>query len=172
MDKYIKNGIICDRDRIIIYKNKKQIIGASDQLLIEDGWKKYQKPEPTQEQLIANAKEELYNNILSYDSSEAVNEFSIHGDNIWLDKVTRSGLMLRLNAEKINGLKNTTLWYGNKSYTIALDTAMQILYAIELYASACYDNTQKHLANIEDLETLEDIQNYDYTLGYPNKLVF
>jgi hypothetical protein len=30
MDKYIKNGIIRDRDHIIIYKNKKQIIGASD----------------------------------------------------------------------------------------------------------------------------------------------
>lgn len=47
-----------------------------------------------------------------------------------------------------------------------------MLYAIEVYASKCYDNTQKHLANVEKLETLEEIIEYDYHTGYPEKLNF
>ena len=47
-----------------------------------------------------------------------------------------------------------------------------MLYAIENYASACYDNTQKHIAEIEKLEIKEDIENYDFTVGYPEKLNF
>lgn len=36
----------------------------------------------------------------------------------------------------------------------------------------CYDNTQKHLANIEKLETLEEIMEYDYKVGYTEKIKF
>lgn len=51
-------------------------------------------------------------------------------------------------------------------------TALDMLDVIELYASACYDNTQRHLANIGALSTVEEILAYDYTLGYPEKLRF
>ena len=47
-----------------------------------------------------------------------------------------------------------------------------MLLAIELYASACYDNTQAHVANVKSLENIEDVQNYDYRVGYPEKLRF
>jgi hypothetical protein len=47
-----------------------------------------------------------------------------------------------------------------------------MLYAIELYASACYDNTQRHLAAIKELQTIEEIESYDYKAGYPEKLRF
>jgi hypothetical protein len=47
-----------------------------------------------------------------------------------------------------------------------------MLNAIELYASACYDNTQSHIAAIKDLKTVEEIDAYDYRVGYPEKLHF
>ena len=47
-----------------------------------------------------------------------------------------------------------------------------MLYSIELYASACYDNTQKHKANIDKLETIEDVEAYDFTTDYPEYLNF
>ena len=47
-----------------------------------------------------------------------------------------------------------------------------MLYLIEAYASQCYDNTQKHLSNISKLETLEEVKNYDYKIGYPQPLQF
>ena len=50
--------------------------------------------------------------------------------------------------------------------------AMQMLYAIEVYASACYDNTQRHLSEVEKLETIEEVEAYNYRTGYPEKLRF
>jgi hypothetical protein len=44
---------------------------------------------------------------------------------------------------------------------------MEMLKAIEVYASKCYNVTQEHLHNIA---TLEDTSDYDYRIGYPNKL--
>ena len=49
---------------------------------------------------------------------------------------------------------------------------MKMLYAIEIYASACYDNTQHHLANVAALSTSAEVDNYDYRTGYPEKLQF
>jgi len=38
--------------------------------------------------------------------------------------------------------------------------------------SACYDNTQRHLGNVETLTTKEEVDVYDYTTGYPEKITF
>lgn len=47
-----------------------------------------------------------------------------------------------------------------------------MLYALEVYASECYDNTQAHLANVDKIETLDAVLEYNYTVGYPDKLHF
>jgi hypothetical protein len=47
-----------------------------------------------------------------------------------------------------------------------------MLYTIEIYASQCYDNTQKHLAEVDKLEVIDEINNYNYRTGYPEKLKF
>ena len=43
---------------------------------------------------------------------------------------------------------------------------------LELYASACFDKTAEHKANVLALDDIEDILSYDYTVGYPSKLHF
>ena len=91
---------------------------------------------------------------------------------MWLDKATRAGLMLRLQAEQTMGKETTTLWYGANQYSLPIGIAMQMLLAIEIYASECYDNTQRHLAEVDKLETKEEIEAYDYRVGYPEKLEF
>lgn len=57
-------------------------------------------------------------------------------------------------------------------FPLKLDVATQMLYSIEIYASACYDNTQQHLANINALTTIDEVENYDHTSNYPEKLKF
>lgn len=121
---------------------------------------------------IEQAKIEMKSRIIGYDSSEEVNIFSIQGLNVWLDKATRSGLKLRFEAEQAMGQENTILWYNNMQFPLLVKDAIQMLYAIEIYASACYDNTQRHLAEVDRLESIEDIDAYDYTAGYPEKLQF
>ena len=149
-----------------------QTFNPSDELLFEDGWILYEEPEPTEEDIFNEAKKELISNIEYYDSSSDVNMFFIQGLPVWLDKATRAGLKLRFEAEIAMGKTETALWYGNLQFPLPLDTAIQMLYAIEVYASECYDNTQAHLANVNAIDNLEELQNYDYTSGYPEKLNF
>lgn len=149
-----------------------QTFNPTDEMLFADGWKLYVAPEPTEQEILNRTKREKINEINHYDSSDEVNIFYIQGLPVWLDKATRAGLKLRFEAELAMKEENTTLWYGNQSFTLQLNMAIQMLYAIEVYASKCYDNTKFHLANVEKLETLEEIIEYDYHIGYPEKLNF
>ena len=174
MKKYIKTidgkSVIKSANEIIIRTATEQIINPSEQMILADGWEIYVAPVyvPTLEEIKANKVDE----ILAYDSSEAVNEFSIGGVPMWLDKATRAGLLLRFEAEGKVGRTETTLWNDGQSYTLPLEQAQQILIALELYASACYDNTQSHIAAVNAMESKEAVEAYDYTTGYPQKLLF
>ena len=106
-----------------------------------------------------------------YDKSPNVNSFTYHGVDMWLDKDTRNGLIMRLNAEKAVGKTETTLWFGTMSFTLGIDDGLQLLTLLEVYASACYDNTARHIAAVRALDDVEDVFNYDYTVGYPQKIV-
>ena len=168
----IINGIttIKKANEIVIRTATEQIINPSEALILADGWEIYVAPVyvPTLEEIKVQKVEE----ILAYDSSGAVNEFSIGGVPMWLDKATRAGLLLRFEAEGKVGRTETTLWNDGQSYTLPLETAQQILIALELYASACYDNTQSHIAEVLKMESKEAVESYDYTSGYPQKLLF
>ena len=162
--------IIKFADEIVIRSNGKQTFNPSEAMILADGWEIYVAPvyEPTLE----DVKESKVAEILAYDSSEAVNEFSMGGLPIWLDKATRAGLLLRFEAEAKAGRTSTTLWYNGLPFTLPLTYAQEILIALELYASACYDNTQNHIAEVQKLDSKEAVESYDYTTGYPQKLLF
>ena len=70
------------------------------------------------------------------------------------------------------GKTETTLWYEGMKFDLLIDVAIQMLYALEAYASACYDVTQMHLAFKDSTEDVEVLRAYDYTSGYPEKLAF
>lgn len=170
MKRYIKDNKIKTAKQIIIRKGGKQIINPTEEMILADGWVEYIVPvvEETLDIVIKHKSDE----IREFDSSVEINEFFISDTSIWLDKNTRTGLMLRFQAEKNSGSIETTLWYEALSFTLNLEEAIQMLYALELYASQCYDNTQRHLNTISKLENIEDVKNYDYTIGYPEKLRF
>ena len=149
-----------------------QTFNPTDEMLIEDGWELYVIPEPTPEEIFERTKKNKIEEINHYDSSEEVNIFYIQGLPVWLDKATRAGLKLRFEAEIALKHQTTTLWYEGQKFELPLNSAMAMLYALEVYASQCYDNTQYHLSNVDKLETLEEISEYDYRVGYPEKLNF
>ena len=122
--------------------------------------------------VLSALKDKVIGYITKYDNGDNVNAFFVSGQKVWLDKDTRAGLMLRFNAEKSSGKIETTLWLGTQSITLGIDKAIQMLYAIEVYASACFDNTAKHKANVMALDSIEEVMSYDYTTGYPDKLSF
>lgn len=102
-----------------------------------------------------------------YDNSAEVNSFYLNGKRVWLDKATRVGLFNLLNIEKASNTKTTTLWFNNNSIEIEVDKAIALLTTVEKYAKQCYDNTQKHYAEIVQLDSIEACLQYDITAGYP-----
>ena len=160
---------------IVIHKNGGVFFSPTEKMILEDGWLEYippQPPQPPEEEMAEMVKQSKKDEIQTYDKSEEVNLFYIGDTAMWLDKETRTGLMLRFQAEQAVGNTDTTLWANCVQYPLPLTIAVQMLYALEVYASACYDNTQRHLAAVDSLTTIEEIQSYDYTTGYPEKLKF
>lgn len=117
-------------------------------------------------------KEYRLNQVSEYDRSSAVNEFTYGGVSMWLDKETRNGLLMRFNAESAAGKTSTTIWYGTMSFTLTPTQGIAMVNALELYASACYDKTAEHKANIQALDDADEAIAYDYTADYPEKLAF
>ena len=110
--------------------------------------------------------------IQSFDKSINVNSFKLLGKSMWLDKNTRVGLFNSISIEKEAGKTETVLWYDAVKYVIPIPDAIDMLNTLELYALNCYNVTQSHIAAVRALQTIEEIENYDYTIGYPEKLSF
>lgn len=165
---------IMPANRIVVIKDDMQIFNPTEDILLSDGWKEYIAPENelTDEQILAQEKEIKINDITEYDASDDVNIFYVNDIPMWLDKATRVGLMLRFNAEIESGKTETILWFNGISFPLQLSMATKMLNAIELYASTCYDNTQQHIANVKNITTIDELKQYDYTSGYPEKLRF
>lgn len=174
MKKYVKEidgkKVYKTRKHIVISKNGMSTYNPTEEMILNDGWVEYVHIE--HKKTIEEYKNEKINEIKCYDESSLVNEFYIQGIPVWLDKTTRVGLKLRFESEIAMGKTETSLWYNDTKFPLSLENAMQMLFAIELYASACYDNTHYHISQVNVLENIDDIKNYDYTIGYPEKLQF
>ena len=176
MKRYFKiinnNKEIKYNNQIIIIKDDMAIYNPSEKLILEDGWAIYNEKEKLNIDTKSTELSKKIKEIEKYDSSDLINVFYINDKKIWFDKVTRIGLKLLLEVELENNLEETTLWYKDTAFTLKINDAKEILKQVELYASKCYDNTQKHIANVNKLETIEKIKQYDYKSGYPEILNF
>lgn len=121
---------------------------------------------------LEKAKRNKLKEIDNYDTSAEVNSFFLNGLQVWLNKDTRVGLMNSLTIEKNAGKEDSTLWFNNICVVVKCDAAMQMLSALELYALDCYNKTAEHKVAVGALESLEAVEEYDYTTGYPTKLTF
>lgn len=115
--------------------------------------------------------EDRYKDILKkkielYDKSQAVNSFIYKGEPYWLDKQQRS--CMKTIAE--SDLENVEIVFDKHSIVLPTSFVKQFLVDLEVYAYKCYVVTAKHLQNVLDLQSKEDIINYDYTAGYPEKI--
>lgn len=106
----------------------------------------------------------------AYDKSSAVNGFALNGAVVWLDKATRVGLMNSTSIAKGMGQATTTLWFGGMKIVVNCDKAIELLSALEMYALECFNVTAAHKAAVKKLQTVEEVEAYDYTQGYPEQL--
>lgn len=119
---------------------------------------------------LARAKREVLKKIEAYDTSPAVNGFSLNGAVVWLDKATRVGLMNSTSITKAMGQPMTTLWLGESKMEVPCDTAIRLLSALEMYALECFNVTAAHKKAVSELTSIEEVEKYDITAGYPAQL--
>lgn len=153
-----------------------RIFNPSDEQLVAAGYTEYVEPEPTPEELLRRAKEDKLMALESYDTSNVVNGFDIdiNGQVItdWLTPDKRANYKNSLDSAELLGLEVVHPVFGGQELTIPVQTAKVALAQIQIYADRCYIATEQHRAAIEELQTIEDVEAYDYTAGYPERLVF
>lgn len=152
--------IYCDKGALL---QDCEVVAYSDYLIAENK-KKYEG------KTIEEAKEMLLAEIDAYDTSPAVNGFTLNGTVVWLDKSTRVGLMNSTTITKAMGQPTTTLWLGESKMEVPCDTAIQLLSALEMYALECFNVTAAHKAAVSELNSIEEVEKYDITAGYPAQL--
>lgn len=119
---------------------------------------------------LATTKAQKIAEIDAYDTSSAVNGFTLNGTVVWLDKATRVGLMNSTSITKAMGQATTTLWLGESKMEVPCDTAIQLLSALEMYALECFNVTAAHKKAVSELASIEEVEKYDITAGYPAQL--
>lgn len=144
----------------------------SEQQLTEWGFEEWIEPEPTPEELLQRAKASKIAELEAYDASEEVNSFSVNGKVMWLDAQTRQQLRISLDAMQQAGRETVTKWFDGEQYTYPIDVWYYMLAQVEVYASDALNVTESHKAAINALDDIADVEAYDYTVGYPDKLSF
>lgn len=102
-----------------------------------------------------------------YDQSDNVNSFIYKGNKYWLDKQQRS--CMKTVAE--SGLKEIEIVFGDIAIVLPSEFVKQFILQLEAYAYKCFVITAKHQKAIKSLDNIQDIINYNYKAGYPDKIV-
>lgn len=121
---------------------------------------------------LRGAKNDTITEINGYNNSSEVNGFIMGGKRMWLTLEERQAVKIALDAYEHNGETEMTKIWDGVEYTFPLATYRDMLARIEQYASECQNATEKHLQAVKKLTTVEEVCDYDYTIGYPEMIDF
>lgn len=165
---YIKDKEVYDGGVLVIAD--RQVVNPTHEQLIAAGWTQEEAPVPTAEEMLGEAKRTRLYELERYDTSAAVNSLTFNGVETWLDMQTRANYRNSIESAEILGETSVTVGLAGQAVVLSIMEAKVILAKIQRYADACYMVTQGHRKAIEALGTVEDVDGYDYTQGYPEKL--
>ena len=129
--------------------------------------------EPIHVRNLTDAKNEMLRKIEEYDQSSNVNGFTVNGAiEAWFTPSERSNYKSSIDAANLLGIETLSFYVGDTLLTVTPTIAEQLLAQIQLYADQCFIVTKQHKAIVESLETIEEVDAYDYTANYPTKMNF
>lgn len=137
---------------------------------------------PSHVRTLDEAKNEKIYEIEMYDNSDEVNSFNVivngedGGEPIrfegWFTPAERSNYRSSIDAAKLLGIDTLSFYVGSTELTVTTAMAEQMLAMIQIYADNCYMVTKRHEAAVNELETIEEVDAYVVSTGYPEKLTF
>lgn len=145
------------------------VFNPSEEQLLEAGYEVY---EPTDEELLAEAKAAKIAEIEAYDKSAAVNQFTLSGQPMWLSVEQREQVATQISASEAGDRETMTRWFDGHEFTYPVAAWKQMLTALELYAGDALNVTESHKAAVMAKRSVNAVNSYDYTTGYPDKLSF
>ena len=144
---------------------------ANPNASIKEIWNMELQPIPTQ--TLAEYKNNKIIEITMYDQSNEVNSFTINGAlTSWFTAAERSNYKSSIEAAKLLGQNTLAFFVGDMLLQVPTTEAEYMLAQIQLYADRCFLVTKNHKVNVMNLETIEEVESYDYTRDYPEKLNF
>ena len=167
--KWIKNGVFAS-DTIEL--NGCVVCNPTDDMLRQAGYKEYQEPVPTEVEKLELAKADKLAEIEHYDNSPSVNSFTLNGKERWLKNDLRRSLSYSTNILKEDGENTVDIWFDTECETMDIDNALYMLKELEVYAKKTNNVTHQHKAEVMALTSIEEVEAYDITKDYPEKLVF
>ena len=159
----------------VLKSNGKQIINPSEEQILAEGWLEYVPPvipEPTEEELLEQARDAKIKELHAYDENEDVNNCIIvyQGQEIhyWKDKHERDALKSAVRDFIAMGRTEYRLDLREAGISIMLpcEVLLQMLAVLEIYAADCYNKTTDHEFALNALSTETEIEAYEFT-GYP-----
>jgi len=177
----------------VIIDGEKQIISNDASVLLKYGYKQIvREPYPQgeivyKEHYVENdititiswtedleaTRQSVLGKIAEYDTSDAVNSFTLGEVETWLNRDDRVCLMHSLEVSQLKGETTYGLCVeGVGVVTLPILTIKGMLDDIEYYAIQCYKRTFEHKEAVNALTTCTELVSYDYTEGYPEKLHF
>lgn len=165
------------RQEIVIKKDGRVTYNPTEEMVLEDGWVEYVAPEPRpipEKVLIERVRRVKLDELRKYDESSEVNDCIIvyQGEEIhyWADKTERNDLKNAVRDCIAMGRDIYRLDLRDKGVSINLpcEALLQMLSALEIYAIDCYNRTTDHEFAIKSLTTKDEIEAYDFKVGYPS----
>lgn len=158
--------------RFEIYKNKTVILLLVDGMVVFHEGYDPDKTEAIEEGKLMMVKREVINQLLMFDSSTEVNSFYINKNSFWIDSETRTKYRTAIESAELLGETNIEIPLAELIFTLDISQAKIMLAKIERYAYKSAIVTLRHRDQISVLSTIEDVLNYDYKQGYPEKESF
>ena len=152
----------------VLVVGDRQVINPTHDQLIAAGWEEHTPIEmPTD---INMAKAAKIAEIEAYSDSDAVNSLTFNGIKTWLTTKVRDGYDTSITAAKNLGEATVTFMVDDKEMKLPVEQARRALDLIQRYADACFIVTKRHEIAVRALQTVDEVEAYDYTKGYPEKL--
>lgn len=166
--------VINTRKEIVIRKDGRVTYNPTEEMVLADGWVEYVAPEPSAEQLLERARMMKLDELHKYDESSEVNDCIIvyQGNELhyWADKHERGSLESAVRNCIALGRTEYRLDLRELgvSLSIPCETLLQMLAVLEVYAIDCYNKTTDHGFAIKAMSVREEIESYDFKVGYPH----
>jgi hypothetical protein len=119
---------------------------------------------------LQDAIDDKLSEIEDYDTSDSVNSFLVNDMPCWIDKEMRAVYGNSVTAAKKLSEKSIDINLNGMIITLPVNTAETMLASIQRYADKAAIETAKHKINVSALSTIDEVDEYDYTSGYPDQI--